>query len=576
MENILFISGSAVVGLIVLFVLGLMVAKLYQRSSKEVAFVRTGAGGPKVIKDGGALILPVFHDVTKVNMNTMKLTVNRKETEALITFDRMRVDVGVEFYVRVKQDEAAISMAAQTLGSKTMEPSQLRDLVEGKFVDALRSVASAMTMKDLHEKRSDFVNKVQTAVMTDLEKNGLELESVSLTSFDQTNRKFFNADNAFDAEGLTLLTREIENRKKLRNEIERDTQLQMAQKDLETEREQTKVRQEATFVKLNSEKEIAFTQAAQEAEISRVKAEQSRAAETATIEAERVTEKARIEKDREVQSTKIEMEKDLQQKNIDKESALRQAQIEQDKKLKLAEQDKLIVIAKKSEEEASAKASSEKARAEQVKATEDVTTIAAVAEAERQQQIELIGAESLAKKESVKLVVAAQAEEEVAKKKSSATLILAKAQTEADVLASEGIKAKYTAEAEGQTQLNEAANKQSADVIAMQVKLKLIEKLPEIIRESVKPMEKIDSIKIVDMGGSVQSLSGGAVVNADGSTSGGGQNFPDQIMNAVSRHKMAAPLIDDLLAAAGISEGDIQNEIRNTMGANAGSRTKTK
>lgn len=52
-------------------------------------------------------------------------------------------------------------MAAQTLGQRTMQPEMLKDLVEGKFVDALRSVAAGMTMNELHEQRADFVQKVQ-------------------------------------------------------------------------------------------------------------------------------------------------------------------------------------------------------------------------------------------------------------------------------------------------------------------------------------------------------------------------------------------------------------------------------
>ena len=83
-----------------------------------------------------------------------------------------------EFYVRVKPDSEAIAMAAQTLGQRTMQPEMLKDLVEGKFVDALRSVAAGMTMNELHEQRADFVQKVQQVSSNDLAMNGLELESV--------------------------------------------------------------------------------------------------------------------------------------------------------------------------------------------------------------------------------------------------------------------------------------------------------------------------------------------------------------------------------------------------------------
>src|SRR5690606_17107911 len=171
--------------------------------------------------NGGALVLPVLHETMPVNMNTVRLAVERKNVDALITLDRLRIDVKAEFYVRVRPDSQAIAMAAQTLGLRTMQPDLLKDLVEGKFVDALRSVAAGMTMNELHEKRADFVQKVQQVSSSDLAMNGLELESVSLTGLDQTSIEHFNANNAFDAEGLTKLTEQIQQRKKLRNDIER-------------------------------------------------------------------------------------------------------------------------------------------------------------------------------------------------------------------------------------------------------------------------------------------------------------------------------------------------------------------
>lgn len=549
---------------ILLLVVFLIIAKLYKRASKEIAFVRTGAGGPKVIKDGGALVFPVFHESTLVNMNTIKLEVGRKEEQALITLDRMRVDVGAEFFVRVRQEEASIAIAAQTLGNKTMEPQNLKALIEGKFVDALRSVASSMTMKQLHEQRIDFVNKVQVAVTSDLEKNGLELESVSLTSFDQTNKKFFNPENAFDAEGLTLLTQEIEQRKKIRNDIEQDTRLQIAQKNLQNEREQAAIVKETEFVRLANNREVAIRQAEQATEIAKVEANQMQEAEIAKVEAENKTEQAKIDKNKKVQTANILAQQQIEQANIEKNRALREAAIRQEEALSLAEQDKLIVLAKKSEEEAAAKASAEKARASQVQATQEVSTIEAVATAERQQKIQIIEAEGLAKKESVKIVVAADAEAQAAEKRAEAMRIEANAQTEADIARAKGVLAQYEAEAEGKTKLNEAANKQSPEVIALQIKLKLLEQLPAIIRESVKPMEKIDSIKIVDMGNGnfSKSVNGEVEEGSNGNASG---SLPDQVVTAALRHKMAAPLVDQLLRDVGIDASNINSTVKDLM-----------
>lgn len=68
---------------VAVFALGLIVSRLYRRSSKERAFVRTGLGGQKVIMDGGALVLPIFHDTILVNMNTLKLEVIRSGKDSL-------------------------------------------------------------------------------------------------------------------------------------------------------------------------------------------------------------------------------------------------------------------------------------------------------------------------------------------------------------------------------------------------------------------------------------------------------------------------------------------------------------
>jgi uncharacterized membrane protein YqiK len=231
----------------VLFAIGIIISRLYRRSSKEVSFVRTGFGGQKVIMNGGALVFPVLHEQIPVNMNTLRLEVRRAADQALITKDRMRVDVQAEFYVRVQPVVESIANAAQTLGRRTMEPSALKELVEGKFVDALRAVAAEMAMEELHEQRVNFVQKVQAAVSEDILKNGLELESVSLTGLDQTNREFFNPDNAFDAEGLTKLTQAIEERRKTRNDIEQETQVLIERKNLEAESQKYQIARDKEF-----------------------------------------------------------------------------------------------------------------------------------------------------------------------------------------------------------------------------------------------------------------------------------------------------------------------------------------
>ena len=149
-----------IVAIIVIVVVAYLLNWLYHRSTKEMAFVRTGFGGETVVIDGGALVLPIIHQVTPVNLNVVRIAVTRAREEAVITRDRMRVDIEAEFFVRVVQKPAAVAAAASTLGRRTLDPDPLADLLAGKFVSALRSVATQMTLDEIHEKRGDFISAV--------------------------------------------------------------------------------------------------------------------------------------------------------------------------------------------------------------------------------------------------------------------------------------------------------------------------------------------------------------------------------------------------------------------------------
>src|SRR5688572_6243178 len=281
-----------------LLTLGLIITRLYRRATKEIGFVRTGFGGEKVVINGGALVLPVLHETMPVNLNTVRLAVERKNVDALITLDRLRIDVKAEFYVRVRPDRESIAIAAQTLGLRTMQPESLKELIEGKFVDALRSVAAGMTMAQLHEQRADFVQKVQQVSAADLAMNGLELESVSLTGLDQTSIEHFNANNAFDAEGLTKLTEQIELRRKTRNDIEKDTRVQIETKNLEADKKSFEISRDNEFARLEQEREVEMRRAKQMAEVAREQSLRHQESEQARIETKQQIDAQQIEADR--------------------------------------------------------------------------------------------------------------------------------------------------------------------------------------------------------------------------------------------------------------------------------------
>ena len=543
--NIAIPAGVALVGIIFI---GIVFARLYHRATKETAFVRTGLGGQKVIMDGGAIVLPIFHEIIPVNMNTLKLEVSRREEQSLIALDRMRVDVAAAFFVRVKQTAESVSTAAQTLGRKTLEPMELKNLVEDKFVDSLRATAATMTMKELQDKRREFVQAVQNAVAEDLEKNGLELESVSLTSLDQTAKDFFNPSNAFDAEGLTKLTQETEARRKQRNDIEQDTEVQVRTKNLEAERLKLDITKQQEFATLTQQQEISNAKADQVAEIAKIEAERHREAEEVRINAERLVKERRIEADRTVNSAEIDKNLTIQKKTIEADRETKVKQAEQRQSVELANQDAAIAIAKKSQEQSQADAAANQALSESVKAEEAVNTAREVAIAERSKSIHLIDAAREAEQLAISVKVAAQADKEAAENRAMAVRVEADAKREAAL-----------AEAEGIAAINDAKNRLGAAQIDLAVRLQLIQSLPLIIQQAAKPMEKIDSIRIFQVNG--MPINGGSQGDTSGNNAGNGGagggaaagSLPEQVMNSALQYQVAKPIIDAIMKDAGLA-----------------------
>ena len=500
MGDTLMVQTAIYAGIILaaLVTIGLIVTRLYKRATKEIGFVRTGFGGEKVVINGGALVLPVLHETMPVNLNTVRLAVERKNNDALITLDRLRIDVKAEFYVRVRPDRESIAIAAQTLGLRTMQPEHLKELIEGKFVDALRSVAAGMTMNQLHEQRSEFVQKVQQVSSADLAMNGLELESVSLTGLDQTSIDHFNANNAFDAEGLTKLTEQIELRRKTRNDIEQETRVQIEAKNLEAQRKSFEIARDSEFARLEQEREVEVRRAAQHAEVAQEQSLRQREAEQARIEAKQQIDASQIEANR----------------------LIEQAKIAQAQAIEIARQEQQIAVQNKSREESQAKAEADAARAKAVAAEEQVVTSRESEVAERQKKIELIEAAKHAERDAIKIKVDAEAEKDAASNRAEAVRREAEGAAEAEKLRAEAARVRFEVEAAGQRAVNEAANLLSMDQISLQTKLALLKVLPEVIRESAKPMEAIDSIKIVQVDGLTQR-SGGTGGSAGGGSGNG-------------------------------------------------------
>lgn len=495
MVQTIILAGASI--LILAFV-AFVLTRLYKKATKEVVFIRTGFGGEKVVMDGGALVIPVLHETQSINMSTVKLVIVRKNEQSLITKDKLRADVSAEFYLRVKLTKEAISIAAQTLGSKTLSPEGLLSLMEGKLVDALRSTAAGMDMAELHDKRSEFVQKVQQTVLEDLGKNGLELESISLTGLDQTDIRFFNIENIFDAEGAKKITEQTELRKKEKNAIEQQTKMEIEEKNLEADKKIFEIHKSKEEARINAETEVKNLEAKAQAGVLKVAEEQRRDSEIAKTDANKKIQESIINNNKEIESVKIKTEKELA----------------------ISSQESAIEIANKSQEELKAKTAENLAKADEIAAQEKIKTAQETEIANRIKELAIIEAEKL--KESI--------------------IIKAKGESEGIMAVAEAKEKEYKIDAAGKKSLLEAENSISDHILMNRAQMALIAVLPEVMREMVKPMENIDSIKIVDAKG----IAGGSGIEGEGSV-GGERNFPNDILNATLKHKAFNPMLEGLI-----------------------------
>jgi uncharacterized membrane protein YqiK len=528
-ELVLGLAIPAAVLVVAILILGFMFARLYRRSTREVALVKTGTGGRKVIIDGGTLVVPVLHEIMRINMRTMRLEVKREGQSALITKDRLRIDVGAEFYVAVEPTEEGIARAAQTLGARTFDESALREMVEGKLVDGLRGVAATMVIDELHENRSDFVQKVQQAVSEDLKKNGLQLETVSLTALDQTPLEGLDENNIFNALGMQNQAERIAQSKKKRAAIEAEAEVAVARSKQEAAVRTFEIQKAEKEALVNQTIEIAALQAREAAENAKRHEEAEQAAAQARIDRERAVQVAEQARQKAVQIAEQDRARDVE----------------------IAEQNRRIAIAEKSEAESQARARADEAAALAVKATESITTAREVAEAERKKQITLLAAEEEAQRAATAIRVAAEAERAAAADRAAALLETARAEAEQITIKAEAHRIEKLAEAEGLRAVNDAENSLGATVIDFRKYRARLDAMPAIIAEMVKPAERIGSITVNRIEGM-----GGPAGSSGGSSAATMGNPVETVFDEIRRNAIAMPVLNAIGEAVGLNVKD--------------------
>lgn len=284
---------------------------LYRHSSKDQSFVRTGSGGERVVMGGGALVIPIIHDITVVNMNAVPIEIRRQGEQSLITKNKIRIDLVTEFSVRVVESNEGVRTAARTLGARTQDPIALKEVIQGKLIDAMSTVVASMTLDEIHEGRQHFISQVSDIAREAVIQNGLELESASLTSLNQASLSYFDERNQFDAEGMTLIVKETEARRKLRNEIENETKVEISTKDFEAEQRIIEIDRELEFSRIDQARDIEMKRAKQASAIEMERSQSQIAITEAHVRTEEESERFKINKMQALEQARIASENEV-------------------------------------------------------------------------------------------------------------------------------------------------------------------------------------------------------------------------------------------------------------------------
>jgi uncharacterized membrane protein YqiK len=497
-------------GLVVTLVMLLLASvwaytRVYVITPTNEAFVRTGGIFIKkktVFLNGGCVVLPGFHELTRVPLREISIDVERAGKLAVRTQDYLRADMRVTFYVCINASQEDVLTAAARLsqGGK-ITSDDIKNALEKRADDAIRAAAKTKSLAEIDSDKLGFAQEVLNLMQPDLAKVGLTLNNIAISEIQESDT--YDQNNFFDAQGVRLRTETIQRSIQQKREVELATQVTIEQKELDAEKRSLNIQQEKEGARLDQQLQVEALKAQREREIEEAKAKESAATQRAKILQDKAVEEEEIRKQLGIRQSQIDADIELEERNkqLKVAQALQQQEAEVaeitrqrtveasrlDAQVQIAESERLARIAQ--EDVAIAIATKRKesfqAEAERAKAESAVSTATEVEVAERQRQLAVIAAQREAEERRIsdQNVV----EIDVFRRRRQAEVAKQAAELEAEAIRTlaDANRDKALAEAEGiQSQLAARNIISNANLTAEVIKTiwpQLAEKLPEVL-----------------------------------------------------------------------------------------------
>lgn len=503
--------------IILLFIAIFTYTRFYVIAPTNEAFVRTGGillKGKDVILNGGCIVLPGFHKLTRVPLREISIDVVRAGVQAVRTQDYLRANMRVTFYVCVTAIKEDVLNAASRLSKDgVVSETNIKDALEKRADDAIRAAAKQKNIAEIDSDKLGFAQEVFSLIQPDLKKVGLTLNNIAISEIEESDT--YDENNFFDAQGVKLRTETIQraikqkldvelNNQREKKELELATKVAIEQQELAAEKQSLEIAREKEDARLNQMKEIELLKALREREIQETQAQELAKMERVKILQEKAVAAEKIQQDLAIQQSQIDANIALEERNkqlkiaqtlqqqeaevaeIDRQKTIEASRLGAEAEVALAQQESKIA----QQEAAIAIADKEKERfgVEALRAQAEATIVTAqeIEKAEREKRLILISAEQEAEKRRIadQNVV----EIDVFRRRRQAEIARQAAELEAESIQTlaDANRYKVLAEAEAQKALIAAINSQSsATITADLIKVlwpELVTRLPELAK----------------------------------------------------------------------------------------------
>lgn len=407
--------GLLTVGLLVFFALlaAFYVSIFFVKVGPDEAIVKSGAGGIKVVTDGGLLRMPLVQHIEYMDLTLKSFEIARQGAEGLICKDNIRADIKVAFFIRVDKTAEEIKEVAQSIGPKRCsEIETLRELFDAKFSEALKTVGKQFDFVDLYDKRDKFKDEILKVIGTDL--NGYRLDDAAIDYLEQTPLALLNPNNILDAEGIKKITELTSTEKIKENQFTRDREKTLKKQDVEAEETILELERQRVQAVEKQQREIAEIRSREKAAADKVREQQRLESERVRIQTEEEIGIAEENKARQVL---------VAQRNKERTDGVELERVQRDRELEAVERLRVVGVADVEKQKAieienrniqeviRERVAVERAVVEEKERIKDTEEKAG---AERLKLVQITAAQMRAEEDLIRQTKAAQAEKEAA------------------------------------------------------------------------------------------------------------------------------------------------------------------